>query len=76
LAGQKMATASQEVKQGRFGAAGVNGFQGELALRKVVAQLERVVKDRPDLTDAASEDAPKAYEALISDYFKKLSHAE
>jgi hypothetical protein len=76
LAGQKIATAAQEVKQGHFGAAGVNGFQGELALRKVVAQLERVVKEKPDLTDVASEDAPKEYEALISEYFKKLSHAE
>jgi hypothetical protein len=76
LAGEKMATASQDMKQGRFGAAGVNGFEGELALRQVVAQLERVLKERPELTDASSEEAPKEYDTLISEYFKKLSHAE
>ena len=64
------------MKQGKFGAAGVNGFQGELALREVVAQLERIVREKPELTDVANEDAPKEFEGLISEYFKKLSHAE
>jgi hypothetical protein len=76
LGGQKIAQASDELKKGNFGAAGVNGFQGEVALRKVTEQLERVLKDRPELSDAASEDAPKQFEPLISEYFKRLSHAE
>jgi hypothetical protein len=76
LGGQKIAKASDDIKQGNFGAAGVNGFQGELALRTVAAQLERIAKEKPELTDVASEEAPKQYEGLISEYFKKLSHAE
>jgi hypothetical protein len=76
LGGEKIAAAANEIKKGRFGAAGVHGFQGELALRDVVAQLERLTRAPVELTDAASEEAPKSYERLISEYFKRLSHAE
>jgi len=34
------------------------------------------LKDQPVLTDVASEDFPKDYEGLISEYLKKLSYAE
>jgi hypothetical protein len=76
LGGQKIAQAGQEMKKGNFGSAGVNGFQGELALRKVAEELGHMLKPQPELTDAANEDAPKQYEPLISEYFKRLSHAE
>ncbi|MHC1767759.1 MAG: DUF4175 family protein [Verrucomicrobiia bacterium] len=72
----KIANALDEIRKGRFGAAGVYGFQGELALREVVAQLQRAVRARPELTDIASEEAPKEFEGLISEYLKRLSHAE
>ena len=76
LGGQKIASASDELKKGNFGSAGVNGFQGEVALRNVAAELQRVLRNQPELTDVSNEDAPKEDEALISEYFKKLSHAE
>lgn len=72
----KIANALDEIRKGRFGAAGVYGFQGELALREVVAQLQRAVRARPELTDIASEEAPKEFEGLISEYLKRLSHAQ
>jgi hypothetical protein len=76
LGAHKIAEAVNEIRKGRFGAAGVHGFQGELALREVVAQLQKAARARPELTDSAEEDAPKEFEALISEYFKRLSHAE
>ncbi len=75
-AAAKMAAAGQAMAQGRFGAAGEHGFQGELALRSVVAQLERLLKNQPEESDIANEDFPKEYEAVISEYLKQLSHAE
>ncbi len=71
-----MAAAGKAMAQGRGDAAGEHGFQGELAMRNVVDQLERVIKNQPDPTDIAHEDAPKEYDTLISEYLKKLSHAE
>lgn len=76
LGSHKIAQALAEIRKGRFGAAGVYGFQGELALREVVAQLQKAARARPELTDSAEEDAPKEFEGLISEYFKRLSHAE
>ena len=75
-ASMKMAAAGKAMAQGTAAAAGEHGFQGELAMRNVVDQLERVVKNRPDPTDIAHEDAPKEYDTLISEYLKQLSHAE
>jgi hypothetical protein len=76
VAGHKIATAAQELKRGNFGAAGVNGLQGEAALAKVVTELQHIAREKPEWTDVANEEAPKQYEPLISEYFKQLSHAE
>ena len=43
-------------------------------LEHVVTELERLLGPRPDLTDVASEEAPKEYEAFIAEYFRKLSY--
>jgi hypothetical protein len=71
-----MAAAGKAMTAGKFGAAGEHGFQGELALRNLVDQLDRLLKNQPEPTDIAHEDSPKEYETLISDYLKRLSHAE
>jgi hypothetical protein len=42
----------------------------------VVDQLERMLKNQPAPTDIAHEDSPKEYDTLISEYLKRLSHAE
>jgi hypothetical protein len=75
-AAAQMAAAGKAMTQGRADAAGEYGFQGELALRNVIDQLERAVKNQPEPTDIAHEDAPKEYDGLISEYLKKLSHAD
>ena len=72
----KMAAAGKAMAQGRNGLAGEHGFQGELALRDVIDQLERVLKNQPEPTDIAHEDSPKEYDALISEYLKRLSHED
>ena len=72
----KMNAASRALGQGRFGLAGENGFQGELALRNVVEQLEGALKNKPEASDIDSEDYPTEYEAQIAEYFKKLSHQD
>ena len=75
-ASAKMASAAKAMGNGGFAAAGEQGFEGEMALRALVAELERILKDQPEPTDVAHEDFPKEYEAVISEYLKKLSHAE
>ncbi len=70
-AGQ-MGAAGQSLRQGNLGAAGTEGGQSLLSLDKVIAALQRL--DQPNLTDVATEDFPKEYEALISEYLRKLSH--
>jgi hypothetical protein len=75
-ASTKMAADGQAMAQGNSGAAGEQGFQGELALRNVIDQLERLLKNQPEPTDIAHEDSPKEYDTLISEYLKRLSHAE
>ncbi len=75
-AASKMASAGQAMGQGNFGQAGEQGLEGEVALRGVIAQLERFLKNQPEPSDIANEDYPKTYEALISEYLKKLSHSE
>ena len=74
-AGQ-MGAASKALRQGNVGAAGTEGGQSLLTLDKVIAALERLVKDQPNLTDVATEDYPKEYEGLIADYLRKLSHEQ
>ncbi len=75
-AASKMASAGKAMRQGQLGLAGEQGMEGEVALRGVIAQLERFLKNQPEPSDIAHEDYPKSYEALISEYLKKLSHAE
>ena len=75
-AASKMAAAGQAMGQGNVGLAGEQGAEGEVALRGVIAQLERFLKNQPESSDVANEEFPKAYGELISEYLKKLSHAE
>ena len=75
-AASKMAAAGQAMGQGNLGLAGQQAVEGEVALHGVIARLERLLKNQPEPSDIANEDFPKAYEALISEYLKKLSHAE
>ena len=75
-AASKMAAAGQAMGQGNLGLASQQGVEGEVALHGVISRLERFLKNQPEPSDIATEDFPKAYEALISEYLKQLSHAE
>jgi hypothetical protein len=75
-ASANLSAAGQALSQGSFGQAGEYGFQGEMSLQSIVSQLERALKNQPEPSDVANEDYPKEYESLISEYLKKLSHAE
>lgn len=75
-AAAKLTAATRALGQGRVGVAGENGFQGELDLRNVVDQLERVLQNQPEPSDIANEDYPTEYETEIAEYLKKLSHQE
>lgn len=73
-AASKMAAAAKALRQGNGKEAGTEGGQSSMHLDKVIAALERILKDQAKLTDVAAEESPKEYDALISDYFRKLSH--
>jgi hypothetical protein len=73
-AAEHMEGAAQALKQGNASGAGRRGTMSSAELDQIVADLERLLGRRPDLTDVASEEAPKEYEAFISEYFKKLSY--
>ncbi len=74
-AGQ-MGAAAQSLRQGNVSAAGTEGGQSLSNLDKVIAALERLLRGQPNLADVAAEDFPKEYEALISEYLRKLSHEQ
>jgi ElaB/YqjD/DUF883 family membrane-anchored ribosome-binding protein len=69
-----MAAAAKAMRQGNSRNAGTEGAQSSVQLDKLIAALERILKDQARLTDATAEEAPKEYEALISEYLRKLSH--
>jgi hypothetical protein len=73
-AAEHMEGAALALKQGNASGAGRRGTQSSAELEQLVTELERVLGKRPDLTDVASEEAPKEYEAFISEYFRKLSY--
>jgi hypothetical protein len=75
-AAAQMAAAARALRQGNASQAGTSGAQGRMQVDKVVALLQRLLKDQPNLSDVAAEDFPKEYEALISEYLKKLSYEE
>ena len=51
-------------------------MQADAAINATIAQLERILQNRPELRDVAKEEFPKQYEAEIAEYLKKLSYAE
>ena len=73
-AAEHMEGAALALKQGNASGAGMRGTLSSAELDQLVTELERIVGKRPDLTDVAGEEAPKEYEAFISEYFRKLSY--
>jgi hypothetical protein len=75
-ASAKMAGASAAAQQGDGQKSGTQSMQADAAINAAIAQLERILQNRPELRDVAKEDFPKQYEAEIAEYLKKLSYAE
>ncbi len=68
--------AAEATRSGDAQSAGTKGMQGGAALKVTIALLERILEGRLERGGVANEDYPKEYEAVISDYFKRLSYAE
>jgi hypothetical protein len=75
----RMGEVSQEFRQagmdfmgGNLAAASGHGGAGLSALGDVIDRLERLL-DRPAPSDPATEEYPREFEALIAEYFRKLS---
>lgn len=75
-AAKQLDRAAHALKQGNAQSAIGAGDQGSAAMNSAIALLERALAGKPDISDVASEEAPKQYEGAISDYFKRLSRAE
>ena len=73
-AGEKMGDAASAMSQGDTETAGVHGAQASALLQKAVVLLENALLGRAQRVDVSNEEAPKQYEALISEYFKALSY--
>ena len=73
-AAEHMEGAARALKQGNASGAGRRGTLSSAELEQLVVELERLLGKRPDLKDVANEEAPKAYETFISEYFRKLSY--
>jgi hypothetical protein len=75
-AAQQLDRAAHAMRQGNAQTASGAGDQGSAAINAAITLLERTLAGKPELSDVASEEAPKQYEGAISDYFKRLSRAE
>ena len=73
-AGEKMGDAASAMSNGETENAGVHGAQATASLQKAAVMIENVLLGRAQRVDVSKEDAPKQYEALISEYFKALSY--
>jgi hypothetical protein len=73
-AGNKMGEAASAMSRGETETAGVHGAQAGAALQAAVVMLENTLLGRSQRVDVSKEEAPKQYEALISEYFKALSY--
>jgi hypothetical protein len=73
-AGEKMGDAASAMSQGDTETAGVHGAQASASLQKAVVLLENALLGRAQRVDVSNEEAPRQYEALISEYFKALSY--
>ncbi len=68
--------ASESAAINNVSAAGRNGALGISLLRKVVTALEVIYGETSPPGDFAAEEYPKAFEAQITDYLRRLSYAE
>lgn len=71
-ASQHLRLAYLAVTGSGFSAASDHGAHGLSAMAEVIAWLERFL-DQPASTDPATEDYPRQFEALVAEYFRKLS---
>lgn len=72
----KMAIAAKAMKGGDRPAAGSASDQSSAAMGSAIALLESLLQGKSELGEVAAEEAPQQYESAISEYFRRLSHAQ
>jgi hypothetical protein len=73
---QQQATAARQIARWD-GASAVQSADGALSgLHGMITQLEQLLDDKAKATDMATEDYPKEFESLISEYLRRLSYTQ
>ncbi len=73
---KQQATAAGQIARGD-GASAVQSADAALSgLHGTITQLEQLLDDQPKATDMATEDYPKEFEPLISEYLRRLSYTK
>jgi hypothetical protein len=70
-----LATAAGHAAQRRSNSALQSAGFGLSGLAEVIAQLQQLLDDNPKATDMTTEEYPKEFEPLISEYLRQLSYA-
>jgi hypothetical protein len=73
---QQQAAAAGQIAR-RDGASAAQSADAALSgLNGTITQLEQLLDDKPKATDMATEDYPKEFEPLISEYLRRLSYTK
>jgi hypothetical protein len=71
-----LAHAANQIARGRSMSALQSAGFGLSGLSGIITDLEQLIDDNPKATDMATEDYPKEFEPLISQYLRRLSYAQ
>jgi hypothetical protein len=73
---QHLAHAANGIARGRPSSALQSAGFGLSGLSGIITDLEQLLDDNPKATDMATEEYPKEFEPLISEYLRRLSYAQ
>ncbi len=71
-----MADAAHQIAKGRPNSAMQSAGLGLSGLSSVINELEQLLYDNSRATDMATEEYPKEFQSMISDYLRRLSYAQ
>jgi hypothetical protein len=75
-AARQMSQAAEALGDGRTEAAGTSGSLAAAGTQSAADLLERALKPGTERTDVSAEEAPAQFEALIGEYFRRLTRAQ
>ncbi len=73
---QQQATAAGQIARGNSISAAQSADAALSGLNGTIAELEQLLDDKAKATDMATEDYPKEFEPLISEYLRRLSYTQ